>query len=216
MGKTDLELMVGDQEQILWRGKPQKKCFLLESIFNPMLPFALIWALFDGGVIGGFALTGGMFDTGMGLILIPFFLFHLMPVWLYLGGVAFSVLRYNHTEFIITDKGVYVSGGVFTYNYEMKPFTDLAHINIHRGIFDQMFGVGDVIMECGHTSHQNDGHSGQHEGFKIYDVPDYQKVFSLVKQLQTDIYADTMYPNDLRPEANHGYNTQYRGMDRQQ
>lgn len=80
MGKTDLELMVGDQEQILWRGKPQKKCFLLESIFNPMLPFALIWALFDGGVIGGFALTGGMFDTGMGLILIPFFLFHLMPV----------------------------------------------------------------------------------------------------------------------------------------
>ena len=31
----------------------------------------------------------------------------------------------------------------------------------------------------------------------------------MVKQLQTDIYADTQYPNDLRPAENHGYQTQY-------
>ena len=30
MNKTDLELMVGDQEQILWRGTPDFKCFLLK------------------------------------------------------------------------------------------------------------------------------------------------------------------------------------------
>ena len=34
----------------------------------------------------------------------------------------------------------------------------------------------------------------------------------MVKNLQTDIYADTMYPNDLRPSSNHGYNTNY-GLD---
>ena len=45
--KSDLVLMVGRDENILWHGKPNKKCFILEVIFNPLLPFALIWLLFD-------------------------------------------------------------------------------------------------------------------------------------------------------------------------
>lgn len=221
MGKTDLELMVGQQEQILWRGRPDKRCFIFESIFNSMLPFALIWGLLDGSMIAGMTRVSGPAGQGFGLAMAGFFILHMMPVWIYLGGVLFSILKYKHTEFIITDKGVYISGGTFTYNYEMKPFTDLSHINIHRGIFDQLLGVGDVIMVCGHTVYNGDsrsshnGHSA-HDGFKIYDIPDYQRVFSMVKQLQTDIYSDTMYPNDMRPQENHGYRTSYRGMDQQQ
>ena len=41
--KTELELMVGKDEKVLWAGRPDKLCFILEGIFNPMLPFALIW-----------------------------------------------------------------------------------------------------------------------------------------------------------------------------
>ena len=29
------------------------------------------------------------------------------------------------------------------------------------------------------------------------------------KKYQTDIYADTQFPNDYRPQSNHGYNTKY-------
>ena len=43
----NLEKIVGNEEKILWKGKPSKKCFILESIFNPLLPFALMWLLFD-------------------------------------------------------------------------------------------------------------------------------------------------------------------------
>ena len=43
----------------------------------------------------------------------------------------------------------------------------------------------------------------------IYDIPDYQQVYSLVKELQQNIYSDVQYPNDLRPKENHGYNTTY-------
>ena len=39
------------------------------------------------------------------------------------------------------------------------------------------------------------------------------EILAAQKKLQTDIYADTMYPNDMRPQDNHGYQTQYRGMD---
>ena len=203
---SDLELMVGKNETILWRGKPHKKCFLLESIFNPLFPFALIWALVDFGVLVGLSL-GGIINE-VPFFVVPFFLIHLMPVWLYLGGIFLSVKKYKNTEYIITDKGIYVSGGTFSYTYEMKPFTDLSHINIHRGIFDQWLGVGDVVSVCSHTGYNShDTHSSH--GLTICDIADYREVFSMVKQLQTDIYADTQFPNDLRPTQNHGYQTQY-------
>lgn len=210
MYKSDLEAMIGMNESILWRGKPDKKCFILESVFNPMLPFALIWAIVDLAVVGiTFSAAGGML-----MFILPFMLLHLMPVWIYIGGVIMSFRKHRNTEYIITDKGIYVSGGIFAYKYEMKPFTDLSHINIHRGIFDQWLGVGDVVTVCSHTGfNSNSSHSHSSSGLTICDIPDYQQVFAMVKQLQTDIYADTQFPNDLRPGENHGYQTQYRGRN---
>ncbi len=210
MAATDLQFMVGANENVLWKGKPNKKCFILESIFNPMLPFALIWALIDFGVVGGVMFGGG---GPVAVFLVPFMLLHMMPVWIYLGGVFLSFQKYKNTEYIITDKGIYVSGGTFSYTYEMKPFTDLSHVNIHRGIFDQWLGVGDVVTICGHEGY-NSRQSHSHGGLTICDIKDYQQVFTMVKQLQTDIYADTMYPNDLRPATNRGYQTEYMGPGR--
>ena len=46
-------------------------------------------------------------------------------------------------------------------------------------------------------------------GINICNIAEYQEVFNLIKKMQTDIYADTMYPNDMRPEGNHGYQTKY-------
>ncbi len=214
MQSSDLEIMVGKNENILWKGKPNKKCFILESIFNPLLPVAFLWGLFDFGFIG---LTMSAGTNGMGLVLFFFFAIHLMPVWMYIGGVLLSFRKYKNTEYIITDRGIYVSGGTFSYTYEMKPFTDLSHITIHRGMIDQWLGVGDVISVCNHrgyntySSHEHNTHASH--GLAICDISDYQKVFEMIKDLQTDIYSDTMYPNDLRPQENPGYQTQYTKKD---
>ena len=40
--KEDLKQLVNENEKILYEGKPNKKCFIFESIFNPLLPFPLI------------------------------------------------------------------------------------------------------------------------------------------------------------------------------
>lgn len=213
----ELYSMVGKDEKILWCASPDFKCFILEAVFNPLLPFAIVWALFDSMFIFGIAAADKSSAPQLSFMLIPviaFFALHLMPVWIYLGGVIFSYLKYKNTFFIVTDKGVYCSGGMFSKTYEHKPFTELSHINIHRGIIDQWLGVGDVVM----TSNQdgfntrNINHS-LYRGITICDIPDYQKVYDMVKQLQTDIYSDTMYPNDLRPKQNHGYKTQYANDD---
>ena len=186
--------MVGENEKIFYEGKPDFKCFIFESIFNPLLPFAVMWGLFDLFFIGAF--TVGAQGEGAGIIsfFLIFMLFHMMPVWLYLGGVIFSFRRYRNTYYIVTDKAVYASGGVFTKNYQNKPFAELSHIDLHRGIFDQMFGVGDIIL----TSNQIAAVSssgpvatyGTHSntpafaGITISSISNYTEVYNIVKKLQ--------------------------------
>ena len=203
--KDDLKRMTKPGEQIFYEGQPDKKCFIFESIFNPLLPFALIWAIIDLGILGSTL----MFDkqSSMAFFIIPFMLLHMMPVWIYLGGVVFSVVRHRNTYYIVTDKAIYVSGGVFAKQFNVKPFAELSHINMHRGIFDQMFNVGDIIA----TSNQlnTNGHA---QAITLHSISNYAETFSLIQKLQTDIYTDVMYPNALRPEENPGYDTKYKGL----
>ena len=216
-----LHSMVGKNESILWSGKPMKKCFILESIFNPLLPFALIWLLFDGFFI--FMIVHGTAQsshpTTAAIPFVAFFALHLMPVWIYLGGILLAGLRYKNAAFLITDKGIYISSGVFALNFNHKPFMEISRVNLHQGVIDRWLGVGDVVISAagsldGAPKFVQDLASGLpreqlNVTLSIYDIPDYQHVYSLVKELQQNIYSDVQYPNDLRPKENHGYNTKY-------
>ena len=106
--KTELELMVGKDEKVLWAGRPDKLCFILEGIFNPMLPFALVWFLFDSLFIMAFTSgnTIGISQSPAVIIPLIFVLIHMMPVWIYLSGAILTFRRYQHTQYIVTDKGV--------------------------------------------------------------------------------------------------------------
>ena len=196
---NELKSMVGNEETILYEGKPDKKCFLFESIFNPLLPVAVFWAAID---LGFFGLVSG----GAVVIMTPFLLFHMMPVWIYLFGVLFAFRKYKNTYYIVTDHGVYISGGIFTMNLEVKSFAELSRVNLHRGVFDQMFHVGDIQITTNQLTRKN-----VPAILRINSISNYTEVYQLVKKLQKDIYSDIMYPNDLRPEENHGYRTKYRG-----
>ena len=185
----DLKRIIGSGERILFELKPDKKCFIFESIFNPLLPFAIIWGLFDLFFIAG--LLSSVEEKGFLAFIIPFFLLHLMPVWIYLAGVLFSVKRYRNTNYIITDKAIYISGGIFNKTFQNKPFAELSHVDLHRGIFDQMFNVGDIVCTTSQV-----GANGVHTPITINSIENYVDVYNLVKKLQTDIYTDVMYPND--------------------
>ncbi|MBQ9990720.1 MAG: PH domain-containing protein [Lachnospiraceae bacterium] len=195
----ELKSMIGTDETILYEGKPDKKCFIMESIFNPLLPVAIIWAVIDMGFLG----------IGMGsmqFFMIPFLMVHMMPVWIYLSGVIFSFRKYRNTCYIVTDHAVYLSRGIFAMNLEAKTFAELSRVNLHRGIFDQIFNVGDVQITTNQFTKKN-----MPAVLGINSISNYTEVYQMVKKLQKDIYSDIMYPNDLRPEENHGYRTKYRG-----
>ena len=196
---NELKSMIGMDETILYEGKPDKKCFIFESILNPLLPVAIIWAVLDMSFMG-FAVGG------MQKIMIPFMLIHMMPVWIYLGGVIFSFRRYKNTYYVVTDHAVYVSSGIFTMNLQEKTFAELSRVNLHKGIFDQMFNVGDIQITTNQFTKKN-----VPAVITISSITNYSEVYQMVKKLQKDIYSDIMYPNDLRPNENHGYKTKYRG-----
>lgn len=197
----ELKNMISSDEQIFYEGKPDKKCFLFEAIINPMLPFAIVWALFDSIFL--------KFGFGAFPLFWVFLLFHMFPVWMYLGGVIFSFRKYKNAYYIVTDRALYVSSGVFTVNLNTKPFADLSYVNVHRGIFDQFFGVGDILISSDQLNVNSGSKTTQSSALNINSIKDYARIYRLIKQLQEDVYSDTMYPNDLRPEENHGYQTKY-------
>lgn len=199
--ENELKNLIGPNEEILYQGKPDKKCFVFESIFNPLLPIAILWACVDGRILNG-SMVGG----SSSYFLVPFMIFHLMPVWLYLGGVVFMFRKYKNTYYIVTDHAVYVSNGIFTKNFNSKPFAELSHVDLHRGIFDQMFHVGDILITTNQITRNN-----VPAVIAINSISNYTEVYNIVKKLQKDIYSDVMFPNDLRPEENHGYRTRYKG-----
>ena len=198
--RKEIERLINPNEKILYEGKPNKKCFIFESIFNPLLIIAIVWAIIDFGF-----LTGIIFDGE--LIMIPFMLLHLLPVWLYLGGVLFSVKRYNNTEYVITNMAIYVSGGVFARNISTKSFAEMSNIAIHQGVFDRLFNVGDVVATTGQIDKE-----GNSVTVSLDCISDYTEIYHLVKKLQIDVYSDVMYPNAKRPEDNSGYNTNYKEL----
>ena len=173
----DLRKMMTN-EQVIWSGRPKKICFFLECVFNPMLIFAAIWFVFDFTFIGSVFSDGIDFSDSSNLAILGFFALHLMPVWFYLGGVLFSFRKLRHTEFVITKNGIYVTGGMFTKQYSFKPFYDIVSVNVKRGFFDSMLGVGDVYVYCSEACTTNRNTSS----FYIMDISDYQQVANLIER----------------------------------
>ena len=91
---------IGSNEKVLWMGKKAFTVSILESIFNPLMPFALIWGLLDSSMFFDISNAG---SSGLDIGMLGFFLIHMLPVWIYLGGVLTSAVRAKHTEYAVTD-----------------------------------------------------------------------------------------------------------------
>lgn len=205
-----IETFINNNETVLWKGKPNKAVYIKEQIFSPLLVVALIWLCIDlGFVLGIFGFQGVSMEV---VFIVPFFLFHLLPVWIYLFRVFSAFARWKNTEYMVTDQAVYCLTGVFTTSCKRKTFQEITNVSVHQGIFDKRHDVGDIYIITGVTTNSNG--KVVNTGFNILDIEDYMRVYKLITETGRDIYADTMYPNDLRPNNNSGYKTQYNPDDK--
>ena len=82
--KINVNDVLVNGESIIWSGKPKKSAYIINKFFT-MLPFAIIWLMFDSIFIISFIASGSFME--MLWFIIPFFALHLMPVWIWLSNV---------------------------------------------------------------------------------------------------------------------------------
>ena len=185
-------------EKILWEGKPDKKSFVLGRVVQ-MLPIALIWLAFDGFAIAMIFSHSSQLPTFTYFIFGGFFLIHLTPVWIWIASVVTAFKRLKNTEYAFTGKRIIIKTGFFA-KFDNVFYSDIAALDLHIGVIDRMFKVGDVIIKT------NSGST-----YMVEDIDNPYFILERLQKIVNDIKTDINFPNDLRPKENHGYNTQYKG-----
>jgi len=191
--------MLSAGESILWRGKPKRGAFIATKSLT-MLPIAVIWLILDLNFIRTAFFGGEMLG-----FLIPFFLLHLMPVWIWLGNVLTAGRRWKNTNYYVTNRRIIIQGGFFAVNETSLFYKDLRNAQLRIGVLDKLFHTGDIVFDNGMVV--NNKHT---QKFVFEDLDDAQDVYRRVQKVILDIQTDMEFPNAYRPGENPGYNTQYR------
>jgi len=193
-------------ESILWKGKPKKSAFIINKSIV-MLPFALLWLSFDIFFIINFVFWG-QFENIL-IFIIPFFAFHLMPVWIWLANVLTANRRWKNTKYIVTDKRIIIQSGFIGTDYKTLYYKDISNVHLNIGVIDTFLKVGDIYFDTTKTSQSNTNIAANTQAF--LDIEDAYELYQKLQKVVLDIQTDIEYPNDLRPETNKGYNTKYDG-----
>ena len=107
----EIESILSEGERVLWRGKPKKSAFVWGRVLS-MLPVALLWLLFDGAFIAVLCLFGGELPTPVIIGIAVFFLFHLLPVWIWISHIVTANRQHKNLEYAFTDKRIIIKSGI--------------------------------------------------------------------------------------------------------
>ena len=200
MKKNTIEDILDEGENVLWREKPNKKAYIWSKVLS-MLPIALLWILFDGVALIAVIATGALKEMGFwGAIgLIAFFALHMIPVWIWLGGIIVGAKEHKNIEYAFTEKRIIIRSGLIGIDFKNIYYTDVESVNLKVGITDRIFSVGDVYIKAKDCSEV------------LFDIKYPYQITSKLQKITLDIKSDIYYPNALRPDENPGYKTKYKG-----
>lgn len=189
-------------EAILWRGKPQKKGFIVTKSLT-LFPIAVVWMCVDFPLIKSALMEDGPW------FLIPFMLLHLMPVWIWLGSAITAGKRWKNTMYYVTNRRIIIQGGFFAVNENSLFFKDIRNTHVRIGFLDKVFGTGDIVFDNGMVYHTRNGNRNAQLP-AMEDLENPYDVYNRIQRIVLDIQTDMEYPNAFRPAENPGYGTDYR------
>ena len=190
----NIEDVIGSDEQILWSGKPKKRAFLINA-FTKMLPIALIWLLFDGAFIGLMIGTMDEIPASVKIFMAVFFLFHLMPVCIWLSNVLTANRQHENLEYAFTNKRIIIKSGIIGIDFKNIYYSEIDSVNLRVGLVDRIEKVGDIyIKSIGGAN-------------VLYDLENPYTLTEKLQKIVVDIKTDIQFPNNLRPAENDGYST---------
>ncbi len=202
MQANRIEDILDEDESVLLRTKPKKKAYIFNSFFK-MFPIAFIWLIFDGGFLAGmiYGMVKGAIPIAILAFIIPFFALHLIPVWMWIGGIVKASAGWKNIEYVFTEKGIILRSGLVGIDFVNIYYSDILGVNLKVGFIDRIFKVGDIYI------------SANNQSDVLWDIPNPYFILKKIQNIVVDIKTDIIFPNDLRPGENHGFRTKYRGRD---
>ena len=196
--KNTIDDVVTVDEKVLWRGKPNATSYVLANMLK-MTPIALIWLIFDGTFIYfiSVGMAAGSVPLSILWFIVPFFLLHLTPVWIWIGKTVKAAREVKNIEYAITDKRIIIRSGMIGIDFKFINYSEIDSVNVKVGLIDKIFHVGDIYI----NSTLNAG--------VLWDIEDPYRIGNALQQVTLDIKSDIQYPNAKRPDTNSGYRTGY-------
>ena len=195
-----IDEILDDGEEILWKGKPKKISYILNSCLK-FLPIALVWLAFDIGFIVMMTHVMNEIDWWLILIFVIFFMFHLLPVWLWISSIVTSFRRLKIEEYAFTNKRIIIKKGLIAADIKSINYESLTSVNIRIGIIERMCKVGDIYIVK------------KKKKYVIEDISDPYFIYQKLSKIANDIKSDIIYPNAYRPNENPGFKTSYKNKD---
>lgn len=169
---------ISKDEEILWAGAPHKDALILESIFNKTLIPAGIWTFMD------YAFFISVIESNPHILILTttviLLIIHMLPVLIYIAGTIITGLSYQNTCYVITNKAIYISTGVFKTIFESRPHTEIKKVTIKKSFFDIFYNIGDITI----TYNRKGFYTLTRNGIPIHNIPEYNKVYNLLLELK--------------------------------
>ncbi len=155
---SGIDRSLSRNESILWRGRPVRKAFILPALGS--VPFGLfflaffafwLWGASSGGAPSFFNLFGSLFA--------------ILGIGITFGPAVWQLLKYNNTEYVITDKRVITQSGVVGLDTRFVDFEKIQEVYVKIGFFDRLFGTGSVYVMTAGSSNFNSSMGPYTSGF---------------------------------------------------
>ncbi len=193
---TDIAFILGENEQIIWEGGPNKKAYIANKALT-MLPLALLWLIIDCAFVFGTFKFDMPLPAKVGVCV--FVCFHLIPFWMWLSNVLTASSRYKNTRYALTTHRILIRTGLVGVEVQSISYKDVQSVNLKIGIIDRMLKVGDLYFNLNSRRSQN----------AFFDIEAPYEVYKMTQKIVTDIQTDIEFPNAYRPENNPGYTTKW-------
>lgn len=186
--ENTLESVLGADEKILFRSKPNKRSYILAAVLK-MLPIAVVWLCFDSAFLAliGVGIRGGEVPVKLLGFIVPFFVIHLTPVWIWLSKIVKSAVEIKNIEYAFTDKRIIVRSGVIGIDFKFFYYDKIESVVAKVGLVDKICKVGDIYITAAGTAGV------------IFDQQDPYGLATKLQKIANDARADLYYPNALRP-----------------
>ncbi len=142
--ETTEQFLVGTDEMVVFKTKPNKKAHIWESILKN-IGIILIWMAIDVGALV-FSFVNNDVEWTFRIVILVFIALHMFPVWLWIAGIVRSVKQSQNAEYALTEKRIVIKSGKLAHDFRVIYYKDIVKIDMRRSKIDKMCGVADIYI----------------------------------------------------------------------